>query len=78
MSRRPLCFPVVQMQILLNGDPRVLDGPCTVAALLEQLGLPSAGVAVERNRAIVTRADWAKTWLEDGDELEVVTLVGGG
>ena len=34
--------------------------------------------AVERNREVVPRAQHASEQLSDGDELEVVTFVGGG
>jgi thiamine biosynthesis protein ThiS len=35
-------------------------------------------VAVELNRQLVPRAQFAQRMLAEGDELEVVTLVGGG
>jgi len=35
-------------------------------------------VAVERNRRVVPRAEQARETLADGDDLEVVTFVGGG
>ena len=50
----------------------------TVADLLAALSLDVRRVAVERNRLIVRRADFDTTALADGDELEIVTLVGGG
>lgn len=50
----------------------------TVAELLRELGLDFRQVAVERNREIVPRARHGETVLADGDQLEVVTFVGGG
>ena len=35
-------------------------------------------VAVELNRGIVPREQWAETSLGDGDHLEIVQFVGGG
>jgi len=35
-------------------------------------------VAVEVNRKIISRTQWAETWLTEGDELEIVHFVGGG
>jgi thiamine biosynthesis protein ThiS len=66
------------MRIEVNGEPRELPGPLTVAALLESLGLGQKPVAVERNAIIVPRAAHASALLEDGDKLEVVHFVGGG
>jgi thiamine biosynthesis protein ThiS len=66
------------MEIKVNGVARHLDGPLTVAELLSALKLPQIGVAVERNREIVKRETYEATPVRDGDELEIVTLVGGG
>ena len=64
--------------IVLNGERREIRDDTTVAGLLTELGLDSRQVAVERNQAIVPRAQHADTVLADGDKLEVVTFVGGG
>jgi len=66
------------MQISVNGELRVAPSACTIAALLEQLDIRGKHVAVERNREVVPRAEHGETTLSEGDELEVVTLVGGG
>ena len=66
------------LTIRLNGDERVVEIGSTVAALVAQLELPNARVAVERNGDVVPRARWQETVLADGDRLEVVTFVGGG
>ena len=66
------------MKITLNGDDRVLTDPLTVADLLRELGLEGRPCAVERNRTVVPRMEHDSTMLAEGDQLEVVTLVGGG
>ena len=66
------------MRILVNGQYRDHDAGVTVARLLELLALEPRRVAVELNRRIVPRARYAATELADEDELEIVTLVGGG
>jgi sulfur carrier protein len=68
----------VVADILLNGEPRTVTTGTTLAALLGELGLDPTTVAIERNREIVPRADYADTQLAEGDALEVVTFVGGG
>lgn len=67
-----------QMNITVNGKPKELDAPTTVAALLESLQLDAARVAVELNCAILPRARFAGQKLADGDTLEIVQFVGGG
>ncbi|HED64439.1 MAG TPA: sulfur carrier protein ThiS [Planctomycetes bacterium] len=66
------------MKILLNGESRELPEGSTIATLVASLDLRPEQVAVERNRELVPRAEHATTALAEGDELEVVTLVGGG
>lgn len=66
------------MEITVNGDKHEVPDQLTVAALLERFGLPTVRVAVERNRDIVPRRLFAETKLAAGDQLEIVTFVGGG
>jgi thiamine biosynthesis protein ThiS len=68
----------MQPTISINGDPRPLDSPLSVAALIAALGLDTRKVAVERNEAIVPRSTYAQTWLAAGDQLEIVHFIGGG
>jgi thiamine biosynthesis protein ThiS len=67
-----------QVTITVNGEPRVLDGPMTVAGLLAMLGLDIRKVAVECREEIVPRSAYAATWLAAGDSLEIVHFIGGG
>ena len=66
------------MQLTINGEVRSFESQLTLAALIEQLGLKLDRVAVEYNRILLPRAQWAETSLADGDRLEIVQFVGGG
>ena len=66
------------MRVEINGEIREIEQGSTVAALLQSLGLAGRPVAVERNAAIVPRAEHAGTRLAEGDRLELVQFVGGG
>lgn len=66
------------MTIHLNGEAVDLDAPVPLPRLLERLGIDPRRVAVEKNRTVVRRADYASTMIEDGDEIEIVNFVGGG
>ncbi|MCY3004130.1 MAG: sulfur carrier protein ThiS [Planctomycetota bacterium] len=68
----------MQIEIRLNGETKSVPEGTSVAILVAGLGLRPEVVAVERNGRIVRRAEHATTALQRGDELEVVTLVGGG
>jgi thiamine biosynthesis protein ThiS len=67
-----------EMNLMLNGEPAEAPDAVTVAAFLEQLGLPLKGVAVERNREIVPKSMYRATRLAEGDRIEIVQFVGGG
>ena len=66
------------MQIRINGEDRQITDGLTVAQLLVELSLEPTRVAVERNKQLVRRTTFGQAALADGDELEIVTLVGGG
>jgi sulfur carrier protein len=66
------------MNVRVNGEPREIADGLTVAALLEELGLRAPEVAVEVNTVVVRRARHADSTLSEGDEIEIVTFVGGG
>jgi len=66
------------LEITLNGETRRLDEAQSVRALLESLGLDPAKIAVERNLEIVPRSTLSEVPVEDGDDFEIVTFVGGG
>ena len=66
------------MLVTVNGEPMELPEGCTVAALIERLGLSETICAAEVNKAVVTRDSRADTVLHEGDSVEIVTLVGGG
>lgn len=66
------------ISITVNGEPREVPAPITVAGLLGRIGLDTRKVAVERNLEIVPRSTYAATALAAGDALEIVHFIGGG
>ncbi|HWZ86757.1 MAG TPA: sulfur carrier protein ThiS [Thermoanaerobaculia bacterium] len=67
-----------EVAIRVNGEPMRLPSGASVADLLEKLKIATPRVAVERNREILPKAQYAGTSLAEGDVFEVVELVGGG
>jgi thiamine biosynthesis protein ThiS len=63
--------------ITVNGDRRDLPDGETLRALVARYKLVPEKVAIELNRRLV-RAEKYDTPLNDGDEVEIVTFVGGG
>ena len=66
------------VSIRVNGEHRRVIAGLSLADLALELGLEPAKVAVERNLEVVPRSTLASVEVEDGDELEIVTFVGGG
>ena len=66
------------VSIRVNGAHRRVREGLSVAELALKLGLEPAKVAVERNLEIVPRSTLGDVRVEDGDEFEIVTFVGGG
>jgi len=64
--------------ITVNGQHRRVPQGISVADLALELGLEPTRVAVERNLEIVPRSTLGQVMVEDGDDYEIVTFVGGG
>jgi len=68
----------MSIEIVLNGESRVVAENETILGLLHQLELDPARVAVELDRRIVKQPRWNETILESGARIEIVQFVGGG
>lgn len=66
------------VSIRVNGEHRRVAKGISLADLALELGLEPAKVAVERNLEVVPRSTLASVMVEDGDDYEIVTFVGGG
>jgi sulfur carrier protein len=66
------------VSIKVNGEVHSVEPNATVADLLERLKMNPKFLAVELNRQVVPRAEHHRTRLIPDDQIEIVTLVGGG
>ena len=66
------------MTLTINGESHAVPDGLTVATLVTHLGMKGDRIAIERNRAIVSRDQWPQVALGEGDRLEIVHFVGGG
>jgi len=66
------------LSIRVNGEHRRVRAGMSLLELAGELGLEPAKVAVERNMIVVARSTLGQVLVEDGDDLEIVTFVGGG
>ncbi len=73
-----LPMPTNQIEITINGESRHINDDLSLEQLIQQLQLVSQQVAIEVNRQLIPRREHAGHRLRSGDQLEVVSLAGGG
>ena len=66
------------IRIVINGQPATAKDNISVQTLVDDLARPLGPCAVERNGQLVPWTERSTTAVQDGDQIEVVTLVGGG
>jgi sulfur carrier protein len=64
--------------ITVNGRSVEIEAPMTVEQLLDTVDVPPNYLAVEVNGDVVPRQQYTGHIVGPGDDVEVVTLVGGG
>ena len=66
------------VKIILNGEVKSIKPRTTMGGLIKDLKLVPERLAVEYNLKILKKTRWNETYLEEGDRVEIVQLVGGG
>ena len=69
------------MKIRVNGEEKKIELDQENALLskaLIQMGYKTNTIVVELNNLIINSMKWEKVKLKDGDNLEIVSIVGGG
>lgn len=66
------------MKIKLNGKDHRLDQTSNVESLLNSMGLAGKPVVVELNKKALFPREYANIMLDDGDQLEIITIAAGG
>jgi len=77
MSTNPVSTGAT-LAITVNGESRTIKPGATVIDLLQEIGLSSGRVAIERNLEILPRDQWPITIIQPNDRYEIVHFVGGG
>jgi len=77
MSANPVSTSAT-LTITVNGESRTIQPGATVIDLLQEIGLSSGRVAIERNFEILPRDQWPTTQVQPNDRYEIVHFVGGG
>ena len=70
------------MKIKVNGEEKKIEldqeNALLLSAALNSMGYKPNTIVVELNNLIINSMKWEKVKLKDGDNLEIVSIVGGG
>ena len=66
------------LEIIVNGNSKVLSAPATVKQLIKDMDLLGKRIAVEINGEIVPASQHSNVQLSSGDSVEIVGAIGGG
>ena len=69
------------MKIKVNGEEKKIEldqENASLSTALSSMGYKPNTIVVELNNLIINSINWEKIKLKDGDNLEIVSIVGGG
>ena len=69
------------MKIKVNGEEKKLEldqENVLLSTALNSMGYKPNTIVVELNNLIINSTKWGKVELKEGDNLEIVSIVGGG
>ena len=69
------------MKIKVNGEEKEIEldpENALLSTVLNLMGYKPNTIVVELNNLIINSLKWEKVKLKDGDNLEIVSIVGGG
>ena len=69
------------MEIKVNGEEKKIEleqENALLSTVLNLMGYQPNTIVVELNNLIINSTKWEKVKLKDGDNLEIVAIVGGG
>ena len=69
------------MKIRVNGEEKKIEidkENALLSTALHHMGYKPNTIVVELNNLIINSMKWEKVKLKDGDNLEIVSIVGGG
>ena len=69
---------MTQIRLHVNNQAINAISPKSIAELVALNQLGSEGTAIACNNTIISKQEWATTYLKDNDSLDVFTLVAGG
>lgn len=66
------------INIKVNNATHQFNKGCALESILNQLDIPTNGIALAVNQNIITRTNWNTTTLNDGDSVLIIKATQGG
>lgn len=66
------------MIVMVNGEEKNIPDNASASELVALLDLQNVKIAMEVNREIIPRSQYAEVKLNNGDTIEIVRAIGGG
>ena len=65
------------MIAVINGEKTEINPDTTVISFIRECGINPLSVVVEYNQKILPRSSWENN-INDGDNIEIIRMIGGG
>ncbi|MBN2804988.1 MAG: sulfur carrier protein ThiS [Deltaproteobacteria bacterium] len=62
----------------VNGTDKEFDDNLNISSLLEGLHIKNPMIIVELNKDVISKDLYNSTLLKNGDNIEIITIMGGG
>ncbi|MEI8377284.1 MAG: sulfur carrier protein ThiS [bacterium] len=66
------------MKIIVNGNEMEFQENISVQGMLDVMNNQNKMIVIEKNLEIISKENFAQTILKDGDNIEIISFVGGG
>jgi thiamine biosynthesis protein ThiS len=66
------------MALGLNGMEYFFNSKFTILELIDYLGFNKNVIVIDYNGILLDKGDWKRTFLRNGDSLEIFSIAGGG
>ncbi len=66
------------MIIKVNGKDEVIDSKLNLVELIKNKNLLPERIVVEYNLRVTRKEEWQKIILDEGDNIEIISFMGGG
>ena len=68
----------IYFKVLINGEPFNCSSFMSIRDILTYLNIDLHKVIIEYNKSIINYLDFDQILMQEGDVLEIITIVGGG